>query len=80
MMQMQENNEGVQKMTNSLYYTVVKRMNKDIISICGCKYVTSPISDSDGEDSPHPRNNHQLPKNNLAQNGNIEEEKKEDQK
>ena len=59
MMQMQENNEGIQKMTNSLYYTVVKRMNKDIVSICDCMYVTSPLSDSDGEESPNQRNAHQ---------------------
>ena len=59
MMQMQENNEGVQKMTNSLYYAVVKRMNKDIVSISGYMYVTSPLSDSEGEGSPDQRNNHQ---------------------
>ena len=80
MMQMQENNEGVQKMTNSLYYAVVKRMNKDIVSISGCMHVTSPLSDSEAEDSPCQRNNHQFTKNRLAQNGNLEEEKREDQK
>ena len=77
---MQENNEGIQKMTNSLYYAVVKRMNKEIVSISGCMYVTSSISDSEVEDSPYQRNNYRLPKNRLEQNGNLEEEKKEDQK
>ena len=79
MMLMQENNEGVQKMTDSLYYSVVKRMNKDIVSISGCMHVSSPLFDSVGEDSPYQRNNHHLHKNYLAQNVIFEEEKKADQ-
>ena len=64
----------------SLYYSVIKRMNKEIASISDCMYATSPLSDSDGEDNPNQRNNHQSRKNRLAQNGNLEEEKSEHQK
>ena len=41
MMQMQENNEGVEKMSNTLYYSVLKQLNHDICQINNCLYVTN---------------------------------------
>ena len=41
MMQMQENNEGVEKMSTSLYYTVLKQLNNNICKLNNCVYVTN---------------------------------------
>ena len=41
MMQMQENNEGVEKMSNSLYFKILRSLNQDICNISTCMMVTN---------------------------------------
>ena len=49
MMQMQENNEGVEKMSNSLYFKILRSLNQDICKISSCLMVTnSPDEMPDG--------------------------------
>jgi len=41
MMQMQENNGGVEKMSNSWYFQVLKQLNREICKISNSLYVTN---------------------------------------
>jgi len=58
MMQMEENNHGVQKMTNDLYYEVLKWLNMDICSINNCLFVTNSLHDSEILVNKHHVRNH----------------------